>query len=182
MRMHALLSWAGEGRHPSMRGILSSAAGAGFVWRASRTSPSPSASVDLAHLRPVRGRVGHAVRYTSSEPEAEGELFSLNAGSVRSVSRRDVIRSTIYSGSTGLPDVATKPVSKGRHHSPSRQSVMQPLSGCLSGSSAWSSRPPAVARLVVRSLNWVRFGSFSAWGQTRSCRLMWSRSGTVCSF
>ena len=48
--------------------------GADFVSRASRTSPSPSASVDLAHLRPVRGRVGRATRNTSSEPEAEGEL------------------------------------------------------------------------------------------------------------
>ena len=61
-------------RHPSMRGALSSAAGADFVSRASRTSPSPSASVDLAHLRPVRGRVGRATRNTSSEPEAEGEF------------------------------------------------------------------------------------------------------------
>ena len=48
--------------------------GADFVSRASRTSPSPSASVDLAHLRPVRGRGGRATRNTSSEPEAEGDL------------------------------------------------------------------------------------------------------------
>ena len=61
-------------RHASMRGALSSAAGADSVPRASRTSPSPSASVDLAHLRPVRGRIGRATRSTSSEPEAEGEL------------------------------------------------------------------------------------------------------------
>jgi hypothetical protein len=47
--------------------------GADFVSRASRTSPSPSASVDLADLNPVRGRVGRATRNTSSEPEAEGE-------------------------------------------------------------------------------------------------------------
>ena len=59
-----------------MRGALSSAAGADFVSRASRTSPSPSASVDLAHLRPACGRFGHATRNTSSEPEAEGEFFS----------------------------------------------------------------------------------------------------------
>jgi hypothetical protein len=57
-----------------MRGALSSAAGADFVSRASRTSPWPSASVDLAHLRPVRGRIGCATRNTSSEPEAEGDL------------------------------------------------------------------------------------------------------------
>jgi hypothetical protein len=63
---------------------------------------------------------GRATRNTSSEPEAEGEFVSLHAGSVRSVAERDVIRSTIYSGSPGLPDVATKPESKGRHHSFSR--------------------------------------------------------------
>ena len=57
-----------------MRGALSGAAGADFVSRASRTSPSPSASVDLAHLRPACGRIGHATRNTSSEPEAEGEF------------------------------------------------------------------------------------------------------------
>jgi hypothetical protein len=48
--------------------------GADFLLRASRTSPSPSASVDLAHLRPVRGRIGRATRNISSEPEAEGEF------------------------------------------------------------------------------------------------------------
>ena len=82
-----------------MRGPVVKRGGADFVSRASRTSPSPSASVDLAHLRPVRGRIGRAARNTSSEPEAEGDRFSLNAGSVRSVGRRDVIRSTIDSGS-----------------------------------------------------------------------------------
>ena len=58
-------------RHPSMSGPLSSEAVQIFVSRASRTSPSPSASVDLAHLRPLRGRIGCATRNTSSEPEAE---------------------------------------------------------------------------------------------------------------
>ena len=48
--------------------------GADFVSQGSRTSPSPSASVDLAHLRPVRRRFRCAPRNTSSEPEAEGEL------------------------------------------------------------------------------------------------------------
>ena len=47
--------------------------GADFVSEGSRTSPSPSASVDLAHLRPVRGRIGCAPRNTSFEPEAEGD-------------------------------------------------------------------------------------------------------------
>jgi hypothetical protein len=94
---------------------------------------------------------GRATRNTSSEPEAEGEVFSLHAGSIRCGSRHDVIRSTIYSGSPGLPDVATQPGSKGRHHSFGRESAMGPLSGCLSGSSTWSSRPPAFARRVARS-------------------------------
>ncbi len=48
--------------------------GADFVSQGSRTSPSPSASVDLAHLRPIRGRFRCAPRDTSSEPEAVGEL------------------------------------------------------------------------------------------------------------
>ena len=47
--------------------------GADFCVAGSRTSPSPSASVDLAHLRPVRRRGGRATRNTSSEPEAEGD-------------------------------------------------------------------------------------------------------------
>jgi hypothetical protein len=42
-------------------------------------------------------------------------------------------------------------------HGRSRKSAMGPLSGCLSGSSTWSSRPPAFARLVARALN--GFGS-----------------------
>ena len=83
---------------------------------------------------------------------------SLSAGSARSVDRRDVIRSTIYSGSTGRPDVAIKPQSKGRHHSIARQSAMGPLSGFVAGSSSWSSRPPAFARQVAHShRGWVRF-------------------------
>ena len=48
--------------------------GADLVSPGSRTSSSPSASVDRAHLRPVRGRFRYAPRNTSSEPEAEGEL------------------------------------------------------------------------------------------------------------
>ena len=64
-----------EGRrtNPSMRGRVVKRGGADFVSAGSRTSPSPSASVDLAHLRPVRGRIGCAPRNTSSEPEAEGD-------------------------------------------------------------------------------------------------------------
>jgi hypothetical protein len=149
-----------------MRGALSSAAGADSVLWASRTSPSPSASVDLAHLRPVRGRMVVQPAAHPLSPRPREIVPPLMAGSLRSVSRRDVIRSTIYSGSSGPPDVATKPVSKGRHHSLSRQSAMGPLSGCLPGSSTWSSRPPVFARLVARSLNRVRFGSFPACDHT----------------
>jgi len=90
------------------------------VSRASRTSPSPSASVDLAHLRPVRRRVGCATRNTSSEPEAEGELSPSLPAVYEALAERDVIRSTIYSGSTVGSAVAIKPVSKERHHSKKR--------------------------------------------------------------
>ena len=47
-----------------------------------------------------------------------------------------MIRSTIYSGSPGRPDVAIKPESKGRHHSIARQSAMGPPSGFVAGSSS----------------------------------------------
>jgi hypothetical protein len=160
---------AGLPRHPSMRGPLSSAAGADFVSRASRTSPF---AVGFGRSGPSQTRprtIGRATRNTSPEPEAEGGFASLHAGSVRRGSRRDVIRSTIYPGSPGLPDVATKPVSKGRHHSVGRSSAMGPLSGCLPGSSTWSSRPPACARRLARSLDGIlirllsRFLSHTAW-------------------
>ena len=130
-----------------------------FCVAGSRTSPSPSASVDLAHLRPVRGRFGvHPATHPLS-PRPREIASSLSAGSVRSVDRRDVIRSTIYSGSPDRSDVATKPESKGRHHSIARHSAMGPLSGFVAGSSSWSSRPPAFARQVARShRDWVRFG------------------------
>jgi hypothetical protein len=56
-----------------MREPLSSAA-VQILWRGLPAHPlSPSASVDLAHLRPIRGRIGRATRVTSAEPEAEGE-------------------------------------------------------------------------------------------------------------
>jgi hypothetical protein len=45
--------------------------GADFVKRGSRTSPSPSASVDLALLGPGHGRSVRATRYTSSEAEGD---------------------------------------------------------------------------------------------------------------
>ena len=133
-------------RGPSKRGRCR------FCVAGSRTSPSPWLR-SFADLRPVRGRGGHATRSTSLSPRPRERVFLPHCRQCSSVSRRDVIRSTIYSGSTGLPDVATKPVSKGRHHSRSRKSATGPLSGCLSGSSTWSSRPPAFARLVARSLN-----------------------------
>jgi len=103
-------------------------------------------------------------------PRPRESFLPLNAGSVRSVDRRDVIRSTIYSGSPDRSDVAIKPESKGRHHSISRQPAMGPLSGFAAGSSSWSSRPPAFARQVARShRGWVRFtpGSRSFPGSRR---------------
>ena len=78
--------------------------GADFCVAGSRTSPSPSASVDLADLGPApRFRVARATRDTSSEPEAEGGTLSLTADDVRGGGRRDVIRSTISSGSSDGP-------------------------------------------------------------------------------
>jgi len=158
--------------------------GADFVSQGSRTSPSPSASVDLAHLRPVRGRVGRAPRDTSSEPEAEGDCSPSMPAVYEALAERDVIRSTIYSGSTGLPDVAIKPEYKGRHHSIARQPAMGPLSGFVAGSSSWSSRPPAFARQVARShRGWVRFtsGSRSFPGSRRPATWLRFPSQTISS-
>ena len=86
-----------------------------------------------SHL-PADELVRQPVTHPLSPRPRERFDFSLNAGSLRSVSRRDVVRSTIYSGSPGLPGVATKPVSKGRHHSwRSRVSEAEALAdrGCL---------------------------------------------------
>ena len=57
---------------------------------------------------------------TSSEPEAEGELPPSLPAVYEALAERDVIRSTIYSGSTVGSAVAIKPVSKERHHSIAR--------------------------------------------------------------
>src|SRR6516165_11776924 len=113
-----------------MRGRMSSEAVQILCRGLSRTSPSPSASVDLAHLRPVRRRVGYATRNTSSEPEAEGELSPSLPAVYEALAERDVIRSTIYSGSTVGSAVAIKPVSKERHHSEARSQRW----GCCQGS------------------------------------------------
>ena len=76
-----------------------------------------------------------------------------------SVDRRNVIRSTIYSGSTVGSVVAIKPESKGRHHSISRQPAIKPLSGFVSGSSAGRHAHRAFARQVTRFLTDSSFGS-----------------------
>ena len=117
-------------------------------------------------------------------PRPRESSLPLNADSVRSVDRRDVIRSTIYSGSPDRSDVAIKPESKGRHHSISRQPVMGPLSGFVAGSSSWSSRPPAFARQVARShRGWVRFtpGSRSFPGSRRPSTSLRFAPGTIFS-
>jgi hypothetical protein len=146
---------------PSMRGPLSSAAGADFALRASRTSPF---AVGFGRSGPSQTcpRTNWLCnpQHILSSPRPRESFLPLLAGSIRCGSRRDVIRSTIYSGSPGRPDVATTPESKGCHHSYSRSSAMGPRSWCPTGSSAWSSRPPAVARLVARSPELARFGSF----------------------
>lgn len=86
-------------------------------------------------------------------------MLSLVAGNVRVVDRRNVIRSTIYSGSTVGYVVAIKPESKGRHHSISRQPAMKPLSGFVSGSSAGRHAHRAYAQQVARFLTDSSFGS-----------------------
>ena len=143
---------------PSMRGRMSSEA----VQILCRGLPHIPFAVGFGRSGPSQTSSAVEVvvhtRHTSSEPEAEGERSPSTAGSVRGDGRRDVIRSTIYSGSPGRPDVAIKPESKGRHHSMARRSAMGPPSGFVAGSSSWSSRPPAFARQVARShRGWVRF-------------------------
>ena len=125
-----------------------------------------------------------APRDTSSEPEAEGDCSPSMPAVYEALAERDVIRSTIYSGSTGLPDVAIKPEYKGRHHSIARQPAMGPLSGFVAGSSSWSSRPPAFARQVARShRGWVRFtsGSRSFPGSRRPATWLRFPSQTISS-
>jgi hypothetical protein len=109
-----------QANEPSMRGRMSSEAVQILCRGLPRTSPSPSASVDLAHVRPFRGRVSYATRSTSSEPEAEGEFSPFLLAVYEALAERDVIGSTIYSGSTVGSAVAIKPVSKERHHSAAR--------------------------------------------------------------
>jgi hypothetical protein len=119
-------------------------------FRVTGLSPSPSALVELAHLRPGHRRlvVQPATHPLSPRPR---ESYLPTAGSLRSGSRCDVIRSTIYLGSSGQPDVATKPVSKRRRHSLARQSAMGPLSECLLGLSqaARLNRPGSSAGAVL---------------------------------
>jgi hypothetical protein len=85
--------------NPSMRGPVSSEA----VQILGRGLPHIPLAVGVGRSGPSQTcprTIQACTRNTSSEPEAEGEV-PLSAGSVRSVDRRDVIRSTIYSGITG---------------------------------------------------------------------------------
>src|SRR5262249_3642851 len=118
---------------------------------------------------------GRAPRDTSSEPEAEGESPPLGAGSVRSVGRRDMIRSTISSGSPEFSDVAISPESEGRLHSPRRQAAMGPLSGFVAGSSLGRhAHRPSLDRWLALTGGW----SFSV-----ACppSLLGSRTGRVAT-
>ena len=84
----------------------------------------------------------------SLEPEVVGDRHNskLRTTKTSSWGRRDMMRSTIYSGSPGLADVAMKKIYEGRHHSPWRRSIMGSPSWHGSGSSSTSSRPPVFAR------------------------------------
>jgi hypothetical protein len=64
-----------------------------------------------------------------------------------------VIRSTIYSGSPGTPDVAIKPESKGRHHSPTRSSAMGAAIWVSAGVVRPSLALDATPRNIVRTLS-----------------------------
>ncbi len=93
----------------------------------------------------------------SLEPEAEGDRpgRATAPSCVSSWGRRNVRRSTIYSGSPVDTDVAMKKTYEGRHHSPWRRSVMGPPSWHWSGSSSRSSRPP-----VIRSTDYFTASSW----------------------
>jgi hypothetical protein len=74
-------------------------------------------------------------RNTSSEPEAEGGLPPSLPAVYEALAERDVIRSTIYSGSTFGSVVAIKPVSKERHHSIARRQRWGRCPGSVRGRS-----------------------------------------------
>ncbi len=116
----------------------------GLWGRIFRTFPSPSASVEPAHhsRRPSGGFF-----HTFPEPQAEGDPFP--AMKIASGGRRDVERSSIYSGSAarsccgGDFAVGRRPRKNqydGCRHSRLRASPMGPRSCSASGSSAKSSR------------------------------------------
>ena len=140
--------------------------GADFVWRA----PAHPLRRRLRSIWPISDLsaddlvVQPATHPLSPRPR---EIPPSLPAVYEALAERDVIRSTIYSGSTVGYVVAIKPVSKERHHSIARKSAMGPLSGFVAGSFTWSSRPPAFARQVARShRGWVRFtlGSPSFFG------------------
>ena len=97
--------------------------GARNVGQRSATFPSPSASVDLVTFVRVLACGSCGCCHTFPEPEAEEELAP--SCCFRVLSRRERVRSTIYSGSSAGPNVAMKKVFKGRHHSPYRRSVAE---------------------------------------------------------
>ncbi len=83
----------------------------------------------------------------SLEPEVEGDQLNgmTSTSGASSWGRRDVVRSTIYSGFRSRR-TAMKKNFEGRHHSAPRRSTMGSPSGGGSGSSLESSRPPALAQ------------------------------------
>ena len=135
--------------------------GADFVIGSSRTSPVAVGFGRSGPSRPAGGRSGCASR--SHPLSLRSREFPPSTDTVRCAGRRDVIRSTIYSGSPDRSDVAISPTSKGRRQSKRRQSVLRPLSGFVSGSSAGRHAHRAYARRVARSLGFALRGS-AAWG------------------
>ena len=131
----------GRNGHASMRGGKSSGPVQRILVGGSRTSPSPSASVDLAHLRPrPRSWFVHS-RHTSPEPEAEGEFLPrgrhYSSGCRRdrdaqpSIRDRRSLGRRQESGIQGTPPFNVPTVGDGA------------AVGLRYGVVLWSSRPPA---------------------------------------
>jgi hypothetical protein len=142
---------------PSMRGRLSSEA-VQILWSGVPAHPlrrrlqsiwlSSDLATDVRFVQPATHPLSLRLR----------EIALPRYRQYSSVDRRNVIRSTIYSGSTVGSVVAIKPESKGRHHSISRQPAKKPLSGFVSGSSAGRHAHRAFARQVARFLTDSAFG------------------------
>ena len=119
---------------PSMRGGKSSGP-VQRIWAGSpRTSPSPSASVDLAHLRP-RPRSRLCTPDTHPLSPRPRESPPRPRQTLRADADVTVTLNHLF-GVARRKDVARKLESKGRRHSMGRRSAMGPPPGFVTGSSS----------------------------------------------